>query len=76
MKQPNLAFFSIFALVFAAGCSSSVIPPVTAPQVNYQQGQAYIYYAQVLDKNTGDTTAGSGDTITSKVLAKWKLLAL
>ena len=68
MKRSNLAFFSIFALVFAAGCSSTVTPTVT-PQVNYAKGQAYIYYAQVLDKNTGDTTAGSGDTITSVVLA-------
>jgi hypothetical protein len=68
MKRSNFHVLGILLLVFAAGCSSSTIS-VPTPQVNYVQGQAYIYYAQVLDKNTGDTTAGSGDTITSVVLA-------
>jgi hypothetical protein len=69
MKRSKFHILGIFLLVFAAGCSGSVIPPVTTPEVNYQQGQTYVYYAQVLDKTTGDTTAGSGDTIKSNVLA-------
>ncbi len=68
MKRSKFSIFSIFLLVIAAGCSSTTVPaPPT--QVNYVQGTSYIYYAQVLDKNTGDTVAGSGDTITSVVLA-------
>jgi hypothetical protein len=68
MNQSKFHLLGILVLLFAAGCSSSTVPSVT-PQVNYVQGQTYVYYAQVLDKNTGDTTAGSGDTITSIVLA-------
>ncbi len=68
MKRSNFAFLSIILLVFAAGCSSPTVTNPT-PQVNYQSGQVYIYYAQVLDKTTGDTTAGSGDTIRSVVVA-------
>ena len=68
MKRSNFAFLSIILLVFAAGCSSPTVTNPT-PQVNYQSGQVYIYYAQVLNNTTGDTTAGSGDTIRSVVVA-------
>jgi hypothetical protein len=37
--------------------------------VNYVAGSAYVYYAQNLNATTGEPIAGSGDTITSKVLA-------
>ncbi len=66
MKRSNFAILAI-SVVFAAGCSSSNVPgPPT--QVNYVQGGTYVYYAQDLDKNTGQPTPGSGDTITSVVL--------
>ena len=67
MKRSIFYSFGILLLALAAGCSNSN-QPTTYPQVNYTSGQSYIYYAQVLDKNTGDTVAGSGDTITSTVL--------
>lgn len=68
MKRSILYFSGMLLLLaVAAGCSSNVAP-VTYPQVNYVQGQSYLYYAQVLDKNTDTAVAGSGDTITSKVI--------
>jgi hypothetical protein len=68
MKLSKLHFLGIFLLIVVTGCSTSVTPP-PAPQVNYVQNQKYIYYAQELNATTGDTVAGSGDTITSVVLA-------
>jgi hypothetical protein len=66
MKRSKFHVLGILLLVFA-GCSSSNAPsPPT--QVNYVQGGTYVYYAQNLDKNTGQPTAGTGDTITSVVL--------
>ncbi len=69
MKRTTFYFSGIFLLALAAGCSSNVAPPVTSPQVNYVRGGTYVYYAQNLDANTGNPIAGSGDTITAKVIA-------
>jgi hypothetical protein len=68
MKRSNLAIFAILLLVFANGCSSSSSNNPTYPQVNYVTGGTEIYYSQTLDKNTGQPTPGSGDTITSVVV--------
>jgi hypothetical protein len=69
MKQSILYISGMLLLTFAAGCSSNVAPPTTYPQVTYTQGASYIYYSQNLNATTGDTIAGSGDTITSTVIA-------
>lgn len=69
MTRPILYVSALLALGLAAGCSNSPTGPGSSTQVNYAKGQTYIYYAQVLDKSTGDTVAGSGDTVTSVVLA-------
>ncbi len=67
MNQSKFYILGILFIAFSAGCSGTTIPNTT-PQVNYVQGNAYIYFAQNLNASTGDTVAGSGDTITSVVL--------
>jgi hypothetical protein len=72
MKQ--FRYFSILALgAFAiAGCRNdgtiTNAPPTTPTQVTYVKGTTYTYYEQKLDVN-GNVVAGSGDTITSQVVA-------
>jgi hypothetical protein len=70
MKRSILYFSGMLLVAFAAGCSSNVAPPpsVTYPQVTYVKGGTYVYYAQDLDKNTGQPSPGTGDTVTSVVL--------
>jgi hypothetical protein len=68
MNRSKFHVLGIIMLVLVAGCSSNVQPPTTPPQVNYVQGTTYVYYAQNLDKSSGQPVAGSGDTITSVVL--------
>jgi hypothetical protein len=67
MNRSILYCSGIFLLAVASGCSSNVAQ-INSPHVNYVAGATYVYYSQNLDANTGNPIAGSGDTITSKVL--------
>ncbi len=67
MKRSILYISGLLALGFAAGCGSSNGPTSTPPQVNYTQGQTYVYTSQALDATTGQPS-GAVDTISSEVV--------
>ncbi len=76
MKRSNLPVFSIFLLVFAAGCSSNVAPPAvtptTYPHVTYSDSTKYTYHSNARDTSSGNFDQpiySSTDTITSTVVA-------